>query len=484
MKKFLNSFKTRSFRVGGYSVVATLAVVLIIVLVNVGVAVLPDSWTKYDLTTNGVYEISDQSRNIVRGLDMDVNVYWIVPAGSEDVTIDNFLKRYQSLSPRMHLEKIDPNENPGFATKYDLSNVSDNSILVESEKRFRYIPHSQIFKSTYVMDENSESGMSIQVTFEGDAVVTSAVSFVVNDALPIAYRLTGHGESSLDSSYKTKVELDNIKLEDLSLAAAGSVPEDCDLLIILNPTTDLPDDELTLIREFVDRGGNLLLITAPTSKEGVRDNFHKLMEGYGMTEEKGMVVDPNSGNYRASNNALWLLPTLNVHSITQPLRAAGYRPLFVASAGLRVAEEKPEGIKDLRELLVTSDQAFAQITIDLNHLIKKDGDVDGPFCLGALAVKENANGSESTVVWYSSVSILDSAASAFVSGANENLFLNTVDFLTDLEENIGIHGKTITSDYLTVPAGAKNLWMVILIGVIPAIFIIAGIIVTVRRKVR
>ncbi|MBQ6036012.1 MAG: hypothetical protein IJL43_01765, partial [Lachnospiraceae bacterium] len=65
-----------------------------------------------------------------------------------------------------------------------------------------------------------------------------------------------------------------------------------------------------------------------------------------------------------------------------------------------------------------------------------------------------------------------------------NLFLNTLDYLTDLPDIIGIHGKTISSDYLTVPASAKNLWMVTLIGVIPACVIIAGIIVTVRRRMR
>ena len=42
MKKFLNSFKTRSFRVGGYSVFATLIVVAIVILVNVAVNALPD----------------------------------------------------------------------------------------------------------------------------------------------------------------------------------------------------------------------------------------------------------------------------------------------------------------------------------------------------------------------------------------------------------------------------------------------------------
>ncbi|MBP5224820.1 MAG: GldG family protein [Lachnospiraceae bacterium] len=484
MKKFLNSFKSRSLRVGGYSVIATVALVLIVILVNVAVAVLPDSVTKFDLSADGIYEISGQSRTIAKNLDMDVTVYWIYAEGKDDPTLENFLNRYVSLSRRLHLKTVDPDENPGFATKYGIEQISDNTLVVESDKRYRYIPHSQIFRTSYQMDETAESGIAMVVTFEGDAVLTSAVSYVVNDVLPVAYRLEGHGESYVDASYTEKVELDNIKLDKLNLATAGAVPDDCDLLMMLNPSSDISDEEYVMIENFLNRGGNFFLITSPTLKEGARDNLLKLMAKYGLTEEKGMVVDPNSNNYLASQNSLYLLPTVNVHAITQPLRQYGYRALLFGASGLRVAEEKPAGVSDIRQLLVSSDDAYAKKEIDLSHLSKDEGDAEGPFCLGALVTKKNEAGKESYIVWYTSASILDPTASAIVSGANENLFLNTVDYMASLEENIGIHGKTITSDYLTVPASEKNLWMVVLIGVIPVLTVVAGIIVTLRRRAR
>ena len=484
MKKFLNSFKTRSLRVGGYSVIATAALIAIVILVNVVVNILPDSVTKFDLTSDGVYEISGQSRTIAKDLDMDVTIYWIYASGKEDPTLENFLNSYVSLSHRLHLKTVDPDENPGFATKYGIETAVNNSLVVESEKRYRYIPHSQIFRTSYQMDDSSESGIAMVVTFEGDGVLTSGVSYVVNDVLPVAYRLEGHGETYVDQTYIEKVELDNIKLDKLNLATSGAVPEDCDLLMLLNPSTDISEEEYGMIERFVNNGGNFLLITRPTLKEGARDNLLKLMATYGLTEEKGMIVDPNSNNYLASQNSLYLLPTVNVHKITQPLRQYGYRALLVAASGLKVAQEKPEGISDITQLLVTSNDAYAKKEIDLSHLSKDEGDTDGPFCVGAIATKKNESGKESYIVWYTSASILDPTASAVVSGANENLFLNTVDYLASLEESIGIHGKTITSDYLTVPASEKNLWMVILIGVIPVLTVVAGIIVTLRRRAR
>ena len=120
MKKHLNSFETRSLRIGGYSVIATVVVIAIVVLMNVGVAILPEAITKFDLTKNSVYEISEQSRTILQNLDMDVTAYWIVAEGKEDITIQNFLDRYQSLSSHLNVVKIDPDEDPSFAKRYEI----------------------------------------------------------------------------------------------------------------------------------------------------------------------------------------------------------------------------------------------------------------------------------------------------------------------------------------------------------------------------
>ncbi|MBR3036305.1 MAG: GldG family protein [Lachnospiraceae bacterium] len=482
MKKHLNSFETRSLRIGGYSVIATVVVIAIVVLMNVGVAILPEAITKFDLTKNSVYEISEQSRTILQNLDMDVTAYWIVAEGKEDITIQNFLDRYQSLSSHLNVVKIDPDEDPSFAKRYEIENVTDNTLLVESAKRHRYIAHSQIYKTAYVADDTAESGVALVTTFEGDAVMTSAVSYVVNDVLPVAYRLTGHGEVKLETAYSQKVELDNIKMPDLSLTTAGAVPDDCDLLVILNPKTDISEEEKGMIEDYLNKGGDLLLITTPTQQAGVRDRLGELMAEYGLSEVPGMVIDPNPDYYLASQNSMFLLPKMELHRITQPLRVSNYKALFAAASGLQIAETLPSDI-DADSLLTTSEDSFAKVNIS-KTTVKEEGDTPGPFSLGAISVKELPDHSESRVVWYTSVGILDPTASAVVSGANENLFLNTLDYLTDLPDIIGIHGKTISSDYLTVPASAKNLWMVILIGVIPACVIIAGIIVTVRRRMR
>ena len=96
------SFKTRSFRAGGYSAVATAIVIAIAVLVNVIVGALPVKYTQLDITPDGLYSISEQTETMVKELQDEITIYWIVQSGQEDVTLENMLNQYKSLSSKIN----------------------------------------------------------------------------------------------------------------------------------------------------------------------------------------------------------------------------------------------------------------------------------------------------------------------------------------------------------------------------------------------
>ena len=95
--KIAASFKTRSFRVGGYSVMATAIVIAIAIVVNMLVGALPSSVTQFDTTANQLFTISEQTEKLVAGLQEDVTIYWVVRSGYEDTGVDTMLERYESL---------------------------------------------------------------------------------------------------------------------------------------------------------------------------------------------------------------------------------------------------------------------------------------------------------------------------------------------------------------------------------------------------
>lgn len=116
-----SSFRTRAFRVGGYSVAATLIVLAIAIAVNVLAGALPASLTQRDTSSHQLYSLSEQTENLVAGLEEDVTIYWIVQAGSEDPYVDLLLDQYTALSDHLTVEKVDPDVHPTFLEQYELS---------------------------------------------------------------------------------------------------------------------------------------------------------------------------------------------------------------------------------------------------------------------------------------------------------------------------------------------------------------------------
>lgn len=285
---------TRAVRVGGYSVAAAAIVIAIIVAVNALVRALPAQWTQFDSTSSQLFSISDQTESVVGSLETPVTIHWIVQSGQEDATLETLLERYQALSENLTVEKVDPVVSPTFLEQYDVGSVYNNSLIVESEARYRYVDYYDIYEYDYT---NYYTTGSVDMNFAGEGAITSAVSYVVNDDLPKVYTLTGHGEGSLSSDFQSAAEQDNVEFEELSLLSAETVPEDADCVLILAPQSDISDVELTALQAYLDGGGRLLLITDPPQEGAELTNLETLMAGYGVHAVDGIVVEEDQANY-------------------------------------------------------------------------------------------------------------------------------------------------------------------------------------------
>ena len=285
---------TRAVRVGGYSVAAAAIVIAIIVAVNTLARALPAQWTQFAPTSSQLFSISDQTESVVGSLETPVTIHWIVQSGQEDATLETLLERYQALSENLTVEKVDPVVSPTFLEQYDVGSVYNNSLIVESEARYRYVDYYDIY--TYDYSSYYTTG-SVDMNFAGEGAITSAVSYVVNDDLPKVYTLPGHGEGSLSSDFQSAAEQDNVEFEELSLLSAETVPEDADCVLILAPQSDISDVELTALQAYLDGGGRLLLITDPPQEGAELTNLETLMAGYGVHAVDGIVVEEDQANY-------------------------------------------------------------------------------------------------------------------------------------------------------------------------------------------
>lgn len=474
--RWKRSFTTRSFRVGGYSVMATAIVLALAVAANILVGALPAKITQFDTSSNQLFTISQQTTQIVSGLSSDVTIYWIVQDGQEDSTLETLLSRYASLSDKLRVQKKDPDVFPTFAQQYTSETVNNNSLVVTCGERYRYVDYNDIYEVDY---SNYYTTGSYDVSFGGENALTSAIGYVVSEDLPKLYVLTGHGELELTSSFQSAVEQENIETESLSLLTMEAVPEDADAVAIFAPESDISQEEADMLRTYLKGGGNLLYISQPP-QNGALTNLESLLGEYGVTAAQGVVVESNQQNY-LWDAPYYLLPDIKSHTITSPLLENGYYVLLPVAQGLVVSDDLPEGITAIK-LLTTSDSAFSKVAgYGMTAYQREDGDIDGPFALAVSMMDSSCN---AHIVWVSSSALLDESTNSRVSGGNQDFFLNALGWMCGQENSISIHAKSMGYKYLTMDSSTSSMLTILMIGVLPVAYLGAGIYTWVRRKRR
>lgn len=464
--------KKNALRGGAYSAVITAVVLAILIAVNICMSALPSSATEYDISASKLYSVTSNTKSVVNALTDDVTIYWIVQAGQEDAVIEKLLDRYESLSDHIKVEKRNPDVYPTFAEEYidDDDTVYNNSLIVECGDRSRYIPYTDI----YVTDANMYS-YSYNSSFDGEGAITSAIDYVTDPDQPVIYRLTGHGESDLPSTFADSVEKENITVEDFSLLNSDDIPEDAACLVIYAPQSDISTEEAEMLSDYVAEGGKLLVMAGPV--DGVElPNLYSVLEPYGITPAEGVVIESDRAHYAFSTPAM-LMPDLADSDITNPLIDEGYYIIMPVASGLEIGENTTSAT--VTSLLTTSDASYSKIAgYDLTTYDKEDGDIDGPFSLGVQVEYDNGG----SLVWISSDAFIQDMYNAYSSGANVNLVMNALSSLIGESETMAIRAKSLNYNYLTISDSTAGLLKVMMIGIIPLIFLVAGIAIVVRRR--
>lgn len=459
-----------AFKGGAYSIAITAIVLALLIVINILVTALPTTLTKYDISATKLYSVTSNTKAVVNALEEDVTIYWIVQADAEDAIIENLLSKYESLSEHITVVKRNPDVYPTFAEQYTDETVTNNSLVVECGSRSRYISYDDIY--LYEMDMTS---YSYNTSFDGEGAITSAIDYVVSEELPQIYLLEGHGEAELPATFSDQLEKENIELQNLSLLTADVIPDDADCLVIYAPDSDISNEELEMLADYVETGGKLLVMAGPVEGDSL-ENLYSLLDDYGVEVVEGIVVEGDREHY-AFQAPFALMPEMNSSEITDPLIEERYYPILPIAQGLDIT--KTISYITTTELLTTSEASFSKIAgYEMTSYEKEEGDIDGPFALAVSLVRDNGG----QIVWFSSDSFLDETYNAYSSGANVNLVMNAVSDMIGESDAMAIRSKSLNYNYLTISDSTAALLKVIMIGICPLLYLAIGIGVVLRRR--
>lgn len=474
MARNRQALNTRTAKVGGYSFVLSLVVLAILIAVNVLASKLPTSWTQFDISAAQLYSLTSDTKVVVTNLQQDVTIYWISQAGKEDTVIQKLLDRYAELSDHITVVKKDPDVYPTFAQQYTEETVTNNSLVVESGDKSRYIGYDNI----YQVDTGSYyTTGSVSQSFDGEGQITSAIDYVVSTDLPQVYLLSGHGEAEPSQTLSDELQRSNYEtVSDFSLLNVDAIPEDCDVLLINAPTSDISDEELTMLQDYITNGGKVVVLSGP-QEDADLPNLQTLLTNYGVTFTDGVVVDTNR-DYYAFTAPYVLMPEIQSSDITDPLKDGDYHVIVPIAQGLTVGETTNGAT--VTSLLQTSTDSFSKAAgYAMTTYDKEEGDVDGPFTL-AVSVEDSTAGGR--LLWVASDYLLDDMYNSYSSGANLDFLMNGLTWMIGDTDAVSIRSKSLNYNYLTISSSSAAWLKICMIGIIPVGFLLLGVDEVLRRR--
>lgn len=452
----------KTTKMGTYTVIVSLILLAAIVLINMIVAAIPSKYTIIDTSLDKLYSISESTEKAMKNLNQSVTMYFLCPQGTPDDTLMTFLERYAAETSMISIKIIDPIENPAFILNYTEEEISDYSLIIESDKRFKIVDYNEIYEldiySYYYYGEYNYS-------FNGERLITSAIDYVTTDILPKIYTLSGHNEASISASLSEQIEDMNYTVESLSLLSMTAVPEDAAAIIINSPTADINEDDAKKLTAYLEEGGSVFLITSAMSVEF--SNLMSVTSNYGLSAAEKLVIEESSSNC-IPGMPYWLLPDIASHSITSSLSSDVYMQIPYAHP---IDVKEVSGIS-VTKLFTTSDKAYT-ILPDAQTTSKTDESDEGSFTVGAIA--ENGNGGK--LLWIGSNYAFVDKANSYSSGANYQYFLSSISYLSPRDTIVtDIPAVEITNPMLTVTESGASFWGITLTFIIPLTFLSIGLV--------
>jgi ABC-type uncharacterized transport system involved in gliding motility auxiliary subunit len=452
--------KARQTKYAAYAAVYILVVITAVVIVNV----LADRYTKsYDATSNKRYSLSEQTAKIVKGLNENATILYF-DQGTRFQHAKDLLDEYTSLSPKLHVDYVDPDKKPQEAREAGIKNYGTAIVQVGDRK------------------EEAKS-----MTEEG---ITGALIRVLKNKTRTVCFVAGSGEHQIDdserngfSNFKQLVGKDNYEAKTIDLLQKAEVPSDCTALVVGGPTRNYQQPEVDALKKYVEDGGRALFMLDPPLKIGrseIADNdaLTGLLQSWGITMDKDLILDLNPiGQLAGVGPQVALVTSYDSQPIVNGMK--GTATGFPLSRSIEVKNGDKTSVQKLFDSSSTSlaTNNLSSPAVDSNDPKNKKG----PLTIAAAGTYNN--GKQDSQGRFVVVGSSSWAANSFITfTGNSDLALNTIDWLASDEDLISIRPKQEEDRRVTMTRAQMNLVRLTSQFLLPLVVVFAGVSVWWRRR--
>ncbi|MGB7586303.1 MAG: GldG family protein [Terriglobales bacterium] len=452
--------KARQTRYVAYVTVYVLVVLTAVVIANF----LANRHDKtYDATANKRYSLSEQTAKIVKGLKQPATITYF-DQSTRFQRAKDLLGEYSNLSPKIHVDYVDPDKNPGATREAGVTNYGTALVQIGANK------------------EEAKS-----FTEEG---ITGAIIRTLKHTTRTVCFVTGSGEHQIDDSdrngysrFKDLLAKDNYVAKSIDLLEKAEVPGDCTVMVVGGPTHDYQQPEVDAIKKYVEDGGRAFFMLDPPLKIGrsmIADNdaLTNLLQNWGVTAQKDLILDLNPiGQLLGVGPQVALVRSYDSQAIVEGMK--GTATGFPLSRSLEVKNGDKTSVQKLFD---SSDTSLATDNLSSPTVDAKDPkNKRGPLTIAAAGTYDTGkHGSQGRFVVVGSSSW---AANSFINfNGNSDLAANAVDWLSSDEDLISIRPKEPEDRRITMTRSQRNLVTITSQFLLPLLVIVVGVSVWWKRR--
>lgn len=518
---------------GMMSTVYTVVFVAVIVLINIVATILFDKYPiTFDLTKNDTYSISEESEEYVKSIDTEVNIK--VFAEEETFSALNeyaqqaneVLKKYAKYNSKISVDYIDIDSNPDIVGEYSEQNIATYDIIVESLskdengnyikdsdgepiKRIRKVSLLDLIDFTDDFEEQmTQSGYTAEdyvVSYFGDETTafvysvsygvvgasTADQAFVsalmaVTDPNPVVVTvLTGRNETDDLSYFQTLLSANgyNVNVVDIT---TEEIPEDTDLCVVPAPQTDYLDTEVKKLSDFLDNDGKLgkNLIYMASAEQQKTPNLDEFLAEY-YIEVGSDIIFENDSEHAFMNNLTGTILSTSAEisdSFTQDVTTEN--PSIAIAYSRPVVQLTEEKGKFVTESYISSTENAYLVNAESGET-EENGKQNYAVMASKASFNDDGTADYSNVFVCGTVNMFADEYLMYTQFQNREYFLSVINGMTGkTDTGITIEPKVITGNIFDVNAKHVRNLKIIFIGVIPAVTLVTGLVIWLRRKNR
>lgn len=451
----------RQARFGSLSVFVTAVLLGILVAVNVAAS---RSSASADLTRAGLYTLSPQSVHTVQQLRSDLTItgFYRPDQASDERQMQDLLARYESASPRVKVRFLDADANAALARQYGVD-----------------------VAGSVVLQYQSRKPVVLTLASQSEADVTGAIARLVTNRTPVLCWAQGDGERSLGDGDQTNgystaqgvLQSSNYQVQSYLLSQEPQVPSSCGVVAVVGPTRPISDVGRAALQAYLNGGGRLLVAFDPwVSRDGAAlRSVNGLLQPYGVGFDGGLVVEGDASRSATNDPSTPVAVDFGASPIGQGLDG---RYLFFPHPTAIVGD----GGQLYQTKIASTSSSSYRIAQPRQQLERQSGDQGGSSPL-LETLEANQAGAGSRLVLVGTSGFADNQVMPpNGAGANQDLLLSSLEWLTNQESLIGIAPKPNQAQPLQVTSADVRLNYLVTLVVIPAFILLLGAAVFLRRR--